>query len=118
MVHPNLIGHRRRDAFINTELILAEFLRVSFCGSREGSKLAYLLNGSQLGTTLALPEDGTMHRDSHRGMWFEKTVDIPAARLKTGENILQFRLSGNAWHQGVLYDYIRLEAVDAQAPSL
>ena len=27
MVHPNLIGHRRRDAFINTELILAEFLR-------------------------------------------------------------------------------------------
>jgi len=28
MVHPNLIGHRRRDAFINTELILAEFLRL------------------------------------------------------------------------------------------
>jgi len=29
MVHPNLIGHRRRDAFINTELILAEFLTPS-----------------------------------------------------------------------------------------
>ncbi|MEO5715581.1 MAG: polysaccharide lyase family protein [Luteolibacter sp.] len=93
-------------------------LRVSFCGSREGAKLAFLLNGSQIGTTLALPEDGTMHRDSCRGMWFEKALDIPAARLKTGENVLQFRLSGSAWHQGVLYDYLRMEEVAAPAPSL
>ncbi len=93
-------------------------LRVSFCGSREGSTLTFLLNGSQLGTTLALPENGAMHRDSHRGMWFEKAVEVPAARLKTGENVLQFRLSGRAWHQGVLYDYLRLEAVAGLAPAL
>ena len=93
-------------------------LRIAFCGSREGSRLTLLLNDSQIGTTWAMPEDGTMHRDSHRGMWFERTVEIPAARLKTGENILQFRLSGSVWHQGLLYDYLRMEAVAAPAPSL
>ena len=85
-------------------------LRVSFCGSREGSRLAVLANGMEVGKVV-LPEDGTMHRDSHRGMWFERSFDIPAGRLNSGENVLQFRLSGTAWHQGLLYDYIRMEAV-------
>ena len=85
-------------------------LRVAFCGSREGSRLAVLANGTEVGK-VALPEDGTMHRDSHRGMWFERSFDIPASQLHTGKNVLQFRLSGTVWHQGVLYDYIRMEAV-------
>lgn len=87
-------------------------LRLSFCGSREGSRLAVVINGQETGN-LALPEDGTMHRDSHRGMWFERSLDIPAARLHHGGNVLQLRLSGTVWHQGVLYDYIRMEAVTA-----
>lgn len=86
-------------------------LRVAFCGSRAGSSLALLLNGSEIGNTGPLPENGAMHRDSHRGLWFERSFGIPAARLRAGENVLQFRLSGTAWHQGVLYDYIRMEAV-------
>ncbi len=93
-------------------------LRVSFCGSREGSSLALLLNGTEVGNTGPLPEDGTMHRDSDRGMWFERSFDIPATRLRTGENVLQFRLRGTAWHQGVLYDYIRMEAVADHPPAL
>ena len=52
-----------------------------------------------------------MHRDSHRGYSFVRTFDIPASRLHTGENVLQFRLDGNAWHHGVLYDHIRMEEV-------
>jgi rhamnogalacturonan endolyase len=67
-------------------------LRVSLCGSREGSELSVLVNAAQI-DKLVLPENGTMHRDSHRGMWFERTFDIPASRLRTGENVLQFRLS-------------------------
>ena len=93
-------------------------LRISFCGSREGSRLSFLLNGSEIGSSIALPENGTMHRDACRGMWFERSLEIPAARLKAGENVLQFRLNGTVWHQGVLYDYIRMEAVTAPAPSL
>lgn len=86
-------------------------LRLSFCGSRSGVSLAILLNGEPIGDTGPLPENGAMHRDSHRGLWFERSFDIPAARLKSGENLLQLRLKGNAWHQGVLYDYLRLEEV-------
>ena len=89
-------------------------LRVSFCGSREGSRLALLMNGAKVGD-INLPEDGTMHRYSHRGLWFEQSFKIPAGQLHSGENILQFRLSGTVWHQGVLYDYIRMEAVTAEA---
>ena len=86
-------------------------LRIAFCGSRAGSSLALLLNGSETGNTGPLPENGTMHRDSHRGVSFERSFHMPAARLRVGENILQFRLDGTQWHQGVLYDYIRLEAM-------
>lgn len=84
-------------------------LRVAFCGSRQGSDLALRLNGSEL-ANMAMPENGTMHRDSHRGVWSERAFDIAPERLRPGENLLEFRLNGTVWHQGVLYDYIRMEA--------
>lgn len=89
-------------------------LRISFCGSREGSVLTLLLNGEETGSTGPLPENGAMHRDSHRGMWFERSFAIPASRLKKGENVLQLRLEGREWHQGVLYDCLRMEAVSRE----
>ena len=91
-------------------------LRVDFCGSREGSSVGLVLNGTEIGNTGPLPENGAMHRDSHRGMWFGRTFKIPAARLLVGENVLQFRLQGTSWHQGVLYDFIRMEAVTPPGP--
>jgi hypothetical protein len=54
-----------------------------------------------------------MHRDSHRGHSYVRTFAIPASRLTSGENVLQFRLDGRSWHQGVLYDHIRMEEVAA-----
>jgi rhamnogalacturonan endolyase len=86
-------------------------LRVAFCGSRQGARLDLRINRTEL-TRMIMPENGTMHRDSHRGMWFERAFDISPARLRQGENLLEFRLSGTAWHQGVLYDCIRMEAID------
>jgi rhamnogalacturonan endolyase len=88
-------------------------LRVSFCGSRAGSGLALLLNGTEIGNTGPLPENGVMHRDSHRGVSFVRTFAIPPSHLNPGENVLQFRLDGKAWHQGVLYDHIRMEEMAA-----
>jgi len=84
-------------------------LRVAFCGSRHGSQLALRINGSEI-DRISMPENGAMHRDSHRGKWFERAFDLSADRLRVGENLLEFHLSGSAWHQGVLYDYIRMEA--------
>ncbi|MES2440815.1 MAG: polysaccharide lyase family protein [Verrucomicrobiota bacterium] len=92
-------------------------LRVAFCGSREGSRLSLLLNDREIGNTGPLPENGAMHRDSYRGMWFERSFLIPAERLKTGENVLRLRLGGTQWHQGVLYDYLRMEAVSSLDPA-
>ena len=68
-----------------------------------------ILNGQPLGDTGPLPENGVMHRDSYRGHTFQRTFEVPAERLVKGANVLQLRLSGNAWHQGVLYDFLRLE---------
>jgi rhamnogalacturonan endolyase len=85
-------------------------LRVSFCGSRDGAELELQMNGVRLDQFM-LPENGAMHRDSHRGFWFERMFEIPAGGLRTGENLLEFKLSGRYWHQGVLYDYIQLEEV-------
>ena len=92
-------------------------LRIIFCGSREGADLALSLNAVEIGSTGPLPENGAMHRDSHRGMTFERSFSIPAANLKTGENVLRLRLQGSAWHQGVLYDYLRMEAVTTPVPA-
>ncbi|RYD49800.1 MAG: hypothetical protein EOP85_00920, partial [Verrucomicrobiaceae bacterium] len=86
-------------------------LRISFCGSRQGSMLKLKLNRSGIGDTGPLPDNGAMHRDSHRGMWFERSFAIPVERMRTGENVLELELEGDQWHQGVLYDFLRLEAV-------
>jgi rhamnogalacturonan endolyase len=86
-------------------------LRIGICGSRARSSLVLRLNGGQIGTTGSLPENGVMHRDSHRGFWFERSFEIPAENFRSGENVMEFRLHGNAWHQGLLYDYIRMETL-------
>lgn len=86
-------------------------LRISFCGSRQGAELKLAINGFATGSTGPLPENGAMHRDASRGLWFERSFDIPATRLKEGENVLELRLCGSQWHQGVLYDCLRMEAI-------
>lgn len=97
------------------EVVPAEgaVLRIAFCGSRQGASFTPALNGHELAKPEFLPENGVMHRDSCRGMWMERSYPVSAGWLKEGENVLTFRLEGNAWHQGVLYDCIRLEAAKA-----
>lgn len=85
-------------------------LRISFCGTRQGSSFTASLNGHELAKPELLPENGVMHRDSCRGMWMERSYPISTAWLKDGENVLTFKLDGRSWHQGVLYDCIRMEA--------
>ncbi len=89
-------------------------LRVALCGSREGSRLTLAVNGHDLAKPELLPENGVMHRDSCRGMWMERSYPVAAGWLRQGENVLTFRLAGEVWHQGVLYDCIRMEEAKAQ----
>lgn len=92
-------------------------LRIGFCGSRGGARLDLRLNGEPAGATGPLPENGVMHRDSHRGFWFERSFPVPARALVVGRNTLELRLAGSTWHQGVLYDFLRLEAVEPPSTS-
>ena len=87
-------------------------LKIALCGHRDGDRLFVSVNGDNVGNSGRLPENGVMHRDGHRGMLTELEFLIPADALKKGENVLELRLSGRAWHQGLLYDYLRLERVD------
>ncbi|QJE98555.1 polysaccharide lyase family protein [Luteolibacter luteus] len=84
-------------------------LRIALCGHREGNRLSIVMNGKPIGNSGRLPENGVMHRDGHRGLLTELDFKIPADALKKTGNVLELRLSGEVWHQGVLYDYLRLE---------
>lgn len=87
-------------------------LRIALCGHREGDRLNVSINGKSVGNSGRLPENGVMHRDGHRGLLTELDFKIPAAALKKTGNVLELRLSGQVWHQGLLYDYLRLERAD------
>ncbi|WP_367873299.1 polysaccharide lyase family protein [Luteolibacter sp. Populi] len=86
-------------------------LRIALCGHRENDRLFVTINGRPIGDSGRLPENGVMHRDGHRGLLTELDFPIPAAALKTQGNVLELRLTGQVWHQGLLYDYLRLERV-------
>ena len=91
---------------------MAPTLRLAFCGTRADCRVFVSANGQPVGDTGELPEAGVMHRDGIRGWWFERPISFDAATLKVGTNTIQLRSQADVWHQGVLYDYLRLEAAN------
>ena len=91
-------------------------LRLAFCGARGGCEVVVLANEREAGRTGRLPESSVMHRDGIRGYWFERRITLAPALLRAGENVLTLRLRARAWHEGVLYDAIRLEGAGPGAP--
>ena len=84
-------------------------LRLAFCGARGRCRVAVGVNGTSVGDSGELPEDGVMHRDGIRGYWFERDVRFDAALLKAGDNVISLHSVARDWTMGVLYDYVRLE---------
>ncbi len=91
-------------------------LRIALCGHRRHDRLRVSLNGHPIGDSGPLHENGVMHRDGHRGLLTELDFPIPAGMTEARENLLELRLSGGSWHQGLLYDYLRLEKVEKVKP--
>ena len=87
-------------------------LRIALCGHRANDRLVVTVNGNRIGDSGRLPENGVMHRDGHRGLLTELGFPIPGDILKKSGNVLELRLEGQVWHQGLLYDYLRLEQID------
>jgi rhamnogalacturonan endolyase len=87
-------------------------LRIALCGHRANDRLVITVNGKRIGDSGRLPENGVMHRDGHRGLLTELGFRIPADILEKSGNVLELRLEGQVWHQGLLYDYLRFEQID------
>lgn len=84
-------------------------LRLAICASR-GGPVDIMLNGQKIGTSGDLPESGAMHRDGIRGATLvECNVNFDSKILKPQGNIIELYKHARAWHEGVLYDYVRLE---------
>ena len=90
-------------------------LRLSLCGFRADGELVVTVNGATAGSTGPFPENGVMHRDGIRGYWREFPIRFPARLLKPGENVIALRSKAWVWHQGVVYDYLRLELDETHA---
>lgn len=87
-------------------------LRIALCGHRANDTLVITVNDKRIGDSGPLHENGVMHRDGHRGLLTELSFRIPGGVLKKTGNVLELRLEGRLWHQGLLYDYLRLEQID------
>lgn len=85
-------------------------LRLGICGNRSPSGVFLTVNGKPSGGTGPLPDSGVMHRDAARGAWLERSLPITPGLLKTGTNTLTLTLPVNSLAEGVLYDFVRLEA--------
>ncbi|HLH78860.1 MAG TPA: polysaccharide lyase family protein [Chthonomonas sp.] len=93
------------------------YLRLAFCGSRQGTHITVLVNGKVVGDTGPLPNSGVMHRDGIQGYWCERDVAFDASLLHAGQNVIQLKLEARDWPQGVLYDYLRLEVATNRVAS-
>jgi rhamnogalacturonan endolyase len=87
-------------------------LRIALCGHRANDRLVITVNGKRIGDSGRLPENGVMHRDGHRGLLNELSFRVPGEDLKKSGNLLELRLEGQVWHQGLLYDCLRMERID------
>jgi rhamnogalacturonan endolyase len=68
------------------------------------------VNGAPAGTAEGLIYNATINRDGIQGAWVEKDVTFDAALLKSGANALQLTIPAGPVTNGIIYDYLRLEA--------
>lgn len=99
---------------INFELkdrLKSAVLRLAICGN--GAKeIIVSVNDKPAGTVANLRIDGTPNRSGNHGLWNEREVAIDGTLLANGMNTIKLTIPGGQVVAGVLYDYLRLEAVE------
>ena len=68
------------------------------------------VNGQALTPIKLGPHDGALQRHQMYGRWYEIKVPIAAGLLKGGDNRITLTLPAGPLNNGVVYDYLRLEA--------
>lgn len=86
-------------------------LRAAICGV--GARHVFVsINGHQAGDLAPLTYNATINRDGIEGFWSEHDLRFPASMLKPGENLIELSVPKGNVMSGVIYDYLRLEAVE------
>ncbi len=86
-------------------------LRLAICGVGARS-IDVNVNGKQVGTVTGLRYNATINRDGIGGYWVEKDVVFDASAMHSGQNVMTLTIPGGGLTNGIMYDYVRLEAAD------
>jgi rhamnogalacturonan endolyase len=85
-------------------------LRLAICGT--GAKeLSIMVNGREAGGLKDLRIDGTPNRSGSSGLWYEHEIVLDKALFQKGNNTLKLVVPGGQVVNGIMYDYLRLEAL-------
>ncbi|MBP2161477.1 MULTISPECIES: polysaccharide lyase family protein [Asticcacaulis] len=68
------------------------------------------VNGQVLAPAKLGPHDGALQRHQMHGRWYEVAVPIDAGLLRKGDNRITLTMPAGPLNNGVVYDYLRLEA--------
>jgi rhamnogalacturonan endolyase len=82
-------------------------LGLSGVGTR---RIEVTVNDQPAGSVEGLVYNATINRDGIQGAWVEKDVSFSADLLRAGRNVLRLTIPGGGLMNGVIYDYLRLEA--------
>lgn len=85
-------------------------LRLAICGN--GSKeLAISVNDKSAATLNDLRIDGTPNRHGNSGLWSEREIVLDKSLFRKGQNTIKLTIPGGQVVNGIMYDYLRLEAL-------
>jgi rhamnogalacturonan endolyase len=91
-------------------------LRLALCGTGARA-IDVTVNDRPAGQVDRLIGDGAIARHSIQGLWYERALVFDATMLRRGTNVLKLVVPAGPINNGVIYDYVRLELDDRDAPT-
>ncbi len=90
-------------------------LRVALAGADGNGGLAVGVNGQEVGTIRPISTNALRY-NTNKSVWYEYTQPFDAALLRQGENEMTLTVPAGELTTGVVYDYLRLELDESNAP--
>lgn len=90
-------------------------LRLAICGSSTRA-ITVTINDQRAGVVQAPPYNATINRDGIEGTWTECDLPYDASLMKAGTNVMGLSIPGGSLTSGIIYDYLRLELNETDAP--
>jgi rhamnogalacturonan endolyase len=95
--------------FLTDTLTGPATLRLAICGTGTQS-VGINVNEKSAGSISGLRIDGTPNRSGSAGIWYERKITLDTSLFQKGNNTIKLTIPGGQVVNGIMYDYIRLEA--------